>query len=58
MPSRARRPDSLREVRGEVLIASRSERPKDVGRVVRAVIVSSLLDMLLNETTPGAGGEE
>jgi hypothetical protein len=57
MPSHAGRPDPLRATRGEVLIASRSERPGDVSRVVRAVIVPPLLDILLEEIIPGAGGE-
>ena len=56
MPSRARRPDPLREIRGEVLIAPRSERPEDVGRVTRAVIAPALIDVLLEETA-GVGGE-
>jgi hypothetical protein len=57
MRPRAGRSDPLRQGCGEVFLASRSERPEDVGRVVRAVIVPSLLDMLLEEITPQAGGE-
>jgi len=57
MRSRSGQPDLLRATRGEVRIASRSERPLDVGRVVRAVIVPSLLEMLLEEINPGRGGE-
>ncbi len=56
MPSRARRPDPLRNPRGEVLIAPRSERPEDVGRVTRAVIARALIDVLLEETA-GVEGE-
>ena len=57
MRSRAGQPDPLRAACGEVCIASRSERPVDVSRVVHAVIVPSLLDMLLEEITPRTGGE-
>ncbi len=56
MPSRARRPDSLSQTRGEVLIAPMSERPQDVGRVTRAVIAPALIDVLLEETA-GVEGE-
>jgi hypothetical protein len=56
MPSRSRRLDSLRKPRGEVCIASRSERPDDVGRVTRAVIAPALIDVLLEETA-GVEGE-
>ncbi len=49
MRSRAGRPDPLRKPRGEVLIAPRSERPEDVGRIARAVITPALIDVLLKE---------
>jgi hypothetical protein len=57
MRSRAGQPDPLRAACGEVCIASRSERPADVSRVVRAVIVPSLLEMLLEEINSHRGGE-
>ena len=56
MRLRAGRPDPLRKPRGEVLIAPRSERPEDVGRVARTVIAPALIDVLLEETA-GVEGE-
>jgi hypothetical protein len=35
------------EPRGEVVIASRSERPADVGEVTRRVIVPAVLELVL-----------
>jgi len=45
--SAVKMPDLGAEERGEVTIAARSERPTDLARVMRTVIVPELLNVLI-----------